>query len=100
MENGETLTVVPVSSQSNNTQLSTPGQLNPNLHVLASSQANNGIQDLTAISHDTDGQDLETILREGKNISYQILLLIITISLFLEPHRLLAAVSSVVIRSK
>lgn len=67
MENGETLTVVPVSSQSNPTQLTTTDQLNPNLQVLASAQPNAHIQDLDSISHEGE-QDLETMLQHGKGL--------------------------------
>jgi len=66
MENGETLTVVPVSSQSSTTQLATTDQLNPSLQVLASTQPTAHMQDLNAISHDGE-QDLETILQNGKS---------------------------------
>lgn len=66
MENGETLTVVPVSGESNTTQLAAADQLNPSLQVLTSAQANTHIQELNAISHDGEGQDLETILQAGK----------------------------------
>jgi hypothetical protein len=71
MDNGETLTVVPVSSQSESIQMpSADDQLNSSLQVLASSQTTNQIQGLGTmaqdVTHQDEGdQDLEAILNQG-----------------------------------